>query len=167
MPIGADGEEEAFISLHDGSIALSDDPIDAVLAIRRRVLSKSASLSFLRIQALKSNEAQADAVYSIASINPDGTACSLKKQISVLSVAVLPKAKEQDLSSVIKEKNDDYHLRELVLPSNTEASILLENDESEHGPGEVIFFTEKTGPFQIVPTQIDDIVEIDRNLACR
>ena len=150
--------DEAFITLRDGTIELSDKPSDdAVLVARRRVFRGYAPLTARQIQVSKLKyEHQTVTTYYAGVLVPEDNKCRIKNEISVLTLQPLPIAMDRLFTSSIKER--DYDHRGIVLPSDVE-TVLVEGDRELHGLGEITFETQ-IGPFQIVPNSVADIGEI-------
>jgi pSer/pThr/pTyr-binding forkhead associated (FHA) protein len=155
VPIRSD---QAFVTIRDGAIDLSDQPTgDAVVAVRRHVFHNNAPLAGRAIRALKFEDEDKVAVkYFAAVLDPERDGCPVRNEVSVLTLQLLPGAKGDRITGSIKE--GDYHRRDIVLPSDSETAVIAEGQEF-HGLGEIIFETE-VGPFQIVPTHTADVGEI-------
>jgi hypothetical protein len=165
--------DEHYVILRDGRIELSEKPTeDAVLVIRRRTLREPARLAMRSLEATdqildSGGEVDELAVQSRYHAFIHGTkandkhTCPIRAEMTLLTLEALSGATER-MSGWIKEH--DYHLRHIVLPTNSETAWITRNGGS-HLIGEISFFTEK-GWFQIVPTQtakLEDVEELNRN----
>jgi hypothetical protein len=151
---------EAFVTpLRDGTIGLSDQPSEeAILAIRRRVFQGHFGLTARHVQARKfPHESEVAVGYDVGVLG-QAIDCRDEDELPVLTFQVLPAAKNH-LTSSIKEKAQDYDVREIVMPSDAEVVFVLEAESELHGLGEIIFTTD-AGPFQIIPLDASDVGEI-------
>jgi KaiC/GvpD/RAD55 family RecA-like ATPase len=164
--------DEHYVILRDGGIELSEKPTeDAVLIIRRRTLRERSQLAMRPLEATdqildSAGELDELPVQSRYHAFIHGTkanekpVCPITTEMTFLTLEALPAATER-ISGWIKEH--DYHLRQIVLPANSETAWITRNGSS-HLIGEISFFTEK-GWFQVVPTQtatLEDIEELNR-----
>jgi hypothetical protein len=152
--------DEVFVVAGGDGVALSDHlTSEAVLAVRRRMFHAGEPLSVRKIDVVAFADAkQASVNYSAISAGPGLQACVVKNDELVLTLQPVSVGSGQNFSSWIKE--GDLNRRQIVMPTDTETAILLEDKEqSPHGLGELMFET-AAGAFQIVPTATIDVVEI-------
>jgi hypothetical protein len=151
---------EAFVVLRNDGIELSDHSTsNAVLAVRRRVFHANEALSARPINVIAfADEAQAGVNYLSIFAGHGRQVCVVKNDEQVLTLQPMSTASEKGFSSWIKE--GDYDRRQIVMPTETETAIILEDKEnSTHELGELMFET-GAGPFQIVPTDTVDVEKI-------
>ncbi|HEX3349609.1 MAG TPA: hypothetical protein VHS58_16065 [Acetobacteraceae bacterium] len=150
--------QQAFVTIRDDIIGLSDKPSDdAVLIVRNRILEGQFGLIGHDIKSgILPDESRARTQYGSGVVDMEGTNCQIQGNLSVLTIQPLPLEKGHRLSSSIKE--GDYDLRPIELPSGKETAIVAD-DKSLHGLGEIVF-TSEIGNFQIVPVAADDIGDL-------
>jgi KaiC/GvpD/RAD55 family RecA-like ATPase len=163
--------DEHYVILRDDGIELSEQPTeDAVLAIRRRVLLEGTGLAMQSIEAtdqILDSEGAMDELpmhprYHAFIHGVKGNekhTCPIMTQMSVLTLEPLPAAMTR-IKGWIKE--DDYYLRQIILPANSETAWITLN-RGPHLIGEITFSAENEKRwFQIVPTQAAKLEQIEK-----